>query len=786
MPDPTTLLLLTCANCLSANADSVDVANDTCVEAQSDHRQQNISAKPSNCVSPPETIAQTPEIAPITAVSQAGDALQETSVNFSNPMVPGVKTQLRLGNRGKEVLALQEQLKQLNHYSGILDGVYGKLTQSAVSQFQKAQGLKVDGIVGESTQEKLAAVAKQKGIPEPKTVQETDPFITSNPLLEEENSENAPQLKSNNIKLNSLMGWVVVLSVGIGFVAAMKKFGALEQWQLEWQNAVAGMDDIPCELEEEERDRPFDRPVMLQQSSALPKAITWTLIGLALFGITWASIAKIEQVIPAEGQLKPQGTVKELQAPVRGVVKEVHVEDGQRVKAGEPLISFDPKAVEAELESLKTIRTALEAENQFYSTLTSASTSPNAAQAELSRLKLSSEVSLLAQNRTALMAENELLRTQLNGGIGTKLDGDERAWLRVANAESQSRRQIATSNLSQAEQELRKNQAKLTDARARLATDRTILQELASRNQLAVTNAKDSLAIEKKILSRMEPLVTEGAIARVQYDRQLQEVTQRSKGLLDENSQSQIQYDRQQQEVQSRRAEIAQLIAEQRRLQHERDRNRSELNNTTAIGQKDVLDRIAANKKQVAEIDSQLDKIVLENKKRLAEVDSQLSQAELNFKYQELRAPVAGTVFDLKAKNAGFVSEPSQVLLTIVPDDNLIAEVFIPNKDIGFVKEDMKANIRIESFPFSEFGEIEGEVVSVGSDALPPNEVHPFYRFPAKVKLNAQDLKIRERNIPLQSGMAVDVNIKLREDRRVIGLFTELFTKKIESLEKVR
>ena len=73
---------------------------------------------------------------------------------------------------------------------------------------------------------------------------------------------------------------------------------------------------------------------------------------------------------------------------------------------------------------------------------------------------------------------------------------------------------------------------------------------------------------------------------------------------------------------------------------------------------------------------------VLENKKQIAEVDSQISQAELNFKYQELRAPVAGTVFDLKAKNAGFVSESSQTLVKIVPDDNLIAEVFIPNKDI--------------------------------------------------------------------------------------------------------
>jgi len=44
---------------------------------------------------------------------------------------------------------------------------------------------------------------------------------------------------------------------------------------------------------------------------------------------------------------------------------------------------------------------------------------------------------------------------------------------------------------------------------------------------------------------------------------------------------------------------------------------------------------------------------MVENNKRIAEIDSQLSQTQLNLKYQVLRAPVSGTVFDLQAHAPG-------------------------------------------------------------------------------------------------------------------------------------
>ncbi len=148
-----------------------------------------------------------------------------------------------------------------------------------------------------------------------------------------------------------------------------------------------------------------------------------------------------------------------------------------------------------------------------------------------------------------------------------------------------------------------------------------------------------------------------------------------------------------------------------------------------------MLNQLAVNNKSIAEIDSQLTKILVENNKRLAEINSQLSQANLTLQYQDIKAPESGIVFDLQVHNPGFVASISQPMLKIVPGDALTAKVFITNRDIGFVKAGMDVEVRIDSFPFSEFGDVKGKLVWIDSDALPPDDVYPFYRYPAKVRL---------------------------------------------------
>lgn len=477
----------------------------------------------------------------------------------------------------------------------------------------------------------------------------------------------------------------------------------------------------------------FEHPIVLKQSPNWSRAIVWAIVGITGFTIVWASVFKIEEAIPATGKLEPQESVKEVQAPLGGVVRDVHVKEGQVVRQGDRLLSLDPRASQAQLSSLTQIRQALTQENEFYRRQLAGEGMGTSQPGQFSQVRISPELLSLTQLRAALIVENRLYRAQMGGGSGS-LNEEQQMRLQARQQERTSRLQAAELQTAQVERQLQQNEIKLT-------------------------NARELLKVDELILRRLENLVNEGAF-------------------------SELQYLRQQQEVRNRQSEIQELIQEQERLQFARSQSEAELNQTDAVSQEDVLGRISDNEKRIAEIDSQFTKVMLDNQKRIAEIDSQLGQARVTLQYQEVVAPVGGTIFDLKA-GRGFVVNSSEPVLKIVPSDNLVAEVYITNRDIGFVKVGQDVDVRIDSFPFQEYGDIKGNLISIGSDALPPDQNYQYYRFPAKVKLKQQSLKVNQQELPLQSGMAVNVNIK-RRDRTIMSIFTDLFVRKVESVKTVR
>ncbi|NEU80587.1 peptidoglycan-binding protein [Nostoc sp. UIC 10630] len=76
---------------------------------------------------------------------------------------------LRYGSQKSDVQRLQTQLKQLGYYNGLIDGQYNASTEIAVAKFQKAKGLKVDGLAGLTTRRRLQAalVAKNQTVTSP-------------------------------------------------------------------------------------------------------------------------------------------------------------------------------------------------------------------------------------------------------------------------------------------------------------------------------------------------------------------------------------------------------------------------------------------------------------------------------------------------------------------------------------------------------------------------------------------------------------------------------------------
>jgi HlyD family secretion protein len=534
-------------------------------------------------------------------------------------------------------------------------------------------------------------------------------------------------------------------------------------------------------------DRKFEETVVLRQSPRWSRAIIWSIIGVTTFAVIWASVAKIEQVVPARGQLKPIGKVQEIQVPTNGVVEEVEVEEGQKVKKGDLLVTLDETTSKAQLESQKNIRQSLLQENKFYRALMNGEITGNTVENTIASLNIPREIAFLARNRGELLAENQLFLSQLGAGSG-ELSAEQLARFNAAQTELQSRTAAARLEAEQLEKQLNQNQVQLADARAKLATARQVLAEIKQRNQDAIAQAEESLKIERNILSSVEPLSKEGALSKFQIETQRQKVNDRYKSLIEQRSTGIIERDRQEQEIQTALADIERLQEEEQRLRLDITQAREQLLNTTSLSEREIRDKMAENNQRIAEIDTQLNKSIVENDKRISELNSQISGTEQTLKYQALYAPVGGTVFDLKAY-PGYVppaGQNAEPILKIVPNDKLIGEVFITTKDIGFVQKGMIADVRIDTFPFSEFGDVKGTVSSIGSDALEPDQTYDYFRFPARIELERQDFTIKGKNIPLQSGMSISANIKINENRTVLSLFTEQFFVGLDKFKQVR
>lgn len=135
----------------------------------------------------------------------------------------------------------------------------------------------------------------------------------------------------------------------------------------------------------------------------------------------------------------------------------------------------------------------------------------------------------------------------------------------------------------------------------------------------------------------------------------------------------------------------------------------------------------------------------------------------------ELRAPVDGTVQQLAVHTEGGVVTEAQALMVIVPaNERLEIDAMLENKDIGFVSKGQVAEIKVEAFPFTRYGLMEGKVLNVSLDAVADEKRGLLYQ--TRVLMDRTWIDVEGKRVSLVPGMAVTVEIKTGK-RRVIDYF---------------
>jgi len=417
-------------------------------------------------------------------------------------------------------------------------------------------------------------------------------------------------------------------------------------------------------------------------ASPLGRVIMLAICAFFVIAVGWASVGKMDIIAIAQGKIIPSERVKLIQPLEAGVIRAIHVRDGQQVKAGQVLIELDPTGSAADRDRLSQDLTSAEVEISHLSAL------------------------LEPDPETAYFPPED---------APERMKAAHRSYLLSEWQQFQARRASLEGDVTRRKAELDTIAAGVDRVRRKLGKVRERWQ---SSEQL----------FKKGIMSRMK---------FSEYEEQLFE----SEGEL---------------EVERRRLAETRAALTSAEAQLKRDE---------AEFKRDIHARLAEARQRTSGIEQEL-----------------LKAAERN-RQQTLSSPTAGTVQQLAVHTVGGVVTPAQQLMQIIPAGaTLEVEAMVLNKDIGFVREDQEAILKVESFPFTKYGVIDGTVRQVYKDAVERENLGLAY--PARVTMARSTMTVDGKILNLTPGMAITVEIKTGKRRLIEYILAPLQRYQDESLRE--
>jgi hemolysin D len=423
---------------------------------------------------------------------------------------------------------------------------------------------------------------------------------------------------------------------------------------------------------------------------------------LFCLALAWAGFGSVDIVATAPGKIIPSGRTKVIQPFETGVVRAIHVRDGQAVKAGDVLIELDPTITEAEREHLKSDLMA--------------------AQLDVARLQ-------------AALAR---------GIVDFEPPKDAPSPL------VEMHRQFLISQTAE-------HSAKLAEL------DRQLAQKTAERATIGAMIARLEATI---------PLLEERVDVR--------------KRLFDKQLGSKLLY----------LTEYQDLVGQQHDVLVQKSRY-TELDAAIAA-------LTESRTKTVAEYRRGLFDELAKAQQKAAGLIQDVIKAEQRTKLQLLTAPVDGVVQQLAVHTVGGVVTPAQGLAVVVPvDSHLEIEAMVSNRDIGFVHAGQEVEIKVDTFSFTRYGLLHGEVLSVSQDAVPRDK--PLNQqndkaqgaetatseprgqelnYLARISLERMQMQVEEKLVNLAPGMAITAEIKTGSRKILSYLLSPLVRYKQEILRE--
>jgi adhesin transport system membrane fusion protein len=172
------------------------------------------------------------------------------------------------------------------------------------------------------------------------------------------------------------------------------------------------------------------------------------------------------------------------------------------------------------------------------------------------------------------------------------------------------------------------------------------------------------------------------------------------------------------------------------------------------------------------QIDERLNKYRTEAAGELTRVESELAQVTGVLTARQdlvdrtvIRAPLRGTVKNVRVTTIGGVIQPGQDIMEIVPlEDQLLVEARIPPSEVAFLRPGLAAKVKLTAYDYTSYGGLDGRVEFISADTLrderKPGEEN-YYR--VLVRTDKSVLVAGGKSLPIIPGMTATVEIRTGE-----------------------
>lgn len=480
--------------------------------------------------------------------------------------------------------------------------------------------------------------------------------------------------------------------------------------------------------------------------SPLGKTIIWLIVLIIAAFIAWACMGKVDEVAVARGEIIPESKVKAVQPLTGGVVTSINVKEGQHVDEGDILISLNSSELQTKLDSA-------------------------------------------GKSLELLNFENELIQYILNNNGSVD---------KFSNASdfSDSEKDLMAYYLSEEKNQNLKKQAvmfQISQTQPELDIEKINLESLKKD----LENAQDNY---KKAYSELNSMGSEENLL-AEYKEKLDDLMEQQKEKEQLFNQGEITQDELNSIISSVKYAESMYNAQKLKAESEKtQKNSSYVNSTKQVESlkmqinsqqlklEEIENKVNELKTNLSYLDNDrltnLKNVKSQNNTKIDDLIVAIQNLKTGLNNNDLKAPVNGTVQNVSVTTIGNVVTSAQPLLSIVPDDdNIIAEVTVANKDIGYIKMDQNVSIKMDTFSFQKYGVIEGKVIYISPDASKDDSGNLFYII--KVSLQKNSLIVDGVDTPISAGMSLTAEIKTGK-RRIIEFFLEPIMKNIKESVTVR